>query len=182
MPPKGYSMSMNMHKSFRNFVSLFFWYAIERRLLKAQLFFCITLLCTSTVNAEENLASYPEVGIAVSGIPHLSVGYWWEQKGVRLSGMYLGDEKNELHLNLAYAFSDEESVQHSINLLTSWVVGNDPGADYEYAATGVTYSINYEGLFLEIGLGWPWKDAIGNVSDNFVPMGYLGYIHRFNRK
>ena len=68
-------------------------------------------------------------------------------------------------------------TQHSINLLTSWIAGSDPGADYRYGATGIAYSLNYRGIFLELGLAMPWRDDIGNLAnDPVVPCGYLGYI------
>ena len=97
--------------------------------------------------------------------------------------MYLNDEKKEFHFNIGYALSDTEKLQRSVNLLTSFVVGSDPGADYDYAATGIAYAINYNGFFIELGIGWPWKDDIGNLDDDpVVPIGYLGYVHRFRQK
>lgn len=94
--------------------------------------------------------------------------------------MYLNKDHRELHLNIGYALHDSQKVQHSINLLTSRVVGSDPGADYNFASTGVAYGLNYRGFFLEIGLAVPWRDDIGNLANDVViPCGYLGYIHRF---
>lgn len=97
--------------------------------------------------------------------------------------MYLNEDHNEYHLNFGYALSDSKKVQHGINLLTSWVVGSDPGADYDYAATGIAYSLNYNGFFLELGLGHAWRGDIGNLSnDPIIPVGYWGYIYRFRSK
>ncbi len=144
------------------------------------LLFTVATLCISYAKGDQKSNSYPELGVTLGAIPHLSMGYWWERKGVRVSGMYLNKKRNEFHLNLGYAHVETKRVQRSINVLTSWVVGSDPGADYEYAATGIAYGINYKGFFLELGLGIPWKDDIGNLEgDLVIPIGYLGYIHRF---
>ena len=141
----------------------------------------LTILWANNIRAEEEeKLSYLELGITVGLIVHPGVGYWWGRKGIRLSGMYLNEEHYECHLNFAYALSDSGKVQQSINLLTSRVVGSDPGADYNYTATGVAYSVNYHGFFLEIGLGRPWRDDIGNLADDpLIPVGYWGYLYRF---
>ena len=130
---------------------------------------------------EKNQLSYPEVGITTSGlIIHPSIGYWWKRIGFRLTGMYLSEDHHEFHINIGYWLYDSKKVQHSINLLTSWVAGSDPGANYKYGATGVAYSINYRGFFFEIGLARPWRDELGNLAnDPVVPCGYWGYIYRF---
>ena len=128
--------------------------------------------------------SYPELGITASSlIIHPSIGYWWGRPGLRVSGMYLNEDHNEFHLNLGYVISDSEKVQQSLNLLTSWVTGSDPGADYQYWATGIAYGLNYRGFFFELGLARPWRDDIGNLEgDAFIPCGYFGYIYRFRLK
>lgn len=130
---------------------------------------------------ENNQLSYPEIGITTSFlIIHPSIGYWWGPTGVRFSGMYLKKDHNEFHLNIGYALYDSEKVQHSINILTSWVAGSDPGADYRYGATGIAYALNWRGFFMEIGLAHPWRDDLGNLAnDPVVPCGYFGYIYRF---
>jgi hypothetical protein len=148
-------------------------------------FTVLLILCTGYTTAEGNdHLSYPELGITTSFlIIHPSIGYWWSQTGLRFTGMYLNSDHHEFHLNLGYRLYDSEKVQHSINLLTSWVAGSDPGADYKYGATGIAYSLNYRGLFLELGLARPWKDDIGNLAnDPVVPCGYFGYIYRFRPK
>ncbi len=140
------------------------------------------ILWTSCIRADEkDKLSYPELGITTSLlIVHPSIGYWWDRTGLRFAGMYLNEDHNEFHLNIGYALYDSEKVQHSINLLTSWVAGSDPGADYKYGATGLAYGLNYRGFFLEIGLAHPWRDVLGNLAhDPVVPCGYWGYIHRF---
>ena len=144
-------------------------------------FAAFLMLWASSIRAEENdHLSYPELGITKSLLIHPSIGYWWGRRGLRLTGMYLNKDRHEFHLNLGYAFYDSAKVQHSINLLTSWVAGSDPGADYKYGATGIAYSLNYRGFFLEIGLARPWRDDLGNLAnDPVIPCGYWGYIHRF---
>jgi hypothetical protein len=149
-------------------------------IVKQGIFACwiLFVLWASTLWADENdQQSYPEVGITTSGP---SIGYWWGRTGVRVTGMYINKAHHELHLNLGYAFADSAKVQQSLNLLTSWVVGSDPGADYQYGATGIAYALNYRGFFVEIGLAHPWRDDIGNLeNDPVIPCGYLGYIYRF---
>jgi hypothetical protein len=145
-------------------------------------FAILLILLASNMRAEEKAQrSYPELGITTSSlIIHPSVGYWWGRTGVRFTGMYLNRDHHEYHFNIGYALSDVENVQHSVNLLTSWVAGSDPGADYKYGATGIAYSINYKGAFFELGLARPWRDDLGNLARDFVvPCGYWGYIHRF---
>jgi hypothetical protein len=94
--------------------------------------------------------------------------------------LYINKDYRSFHLNVGYAFYDSKKLQQSINLLTSWVVGSDPGVDYRYAATGIAYSLNYRGLFFEIGLARPWRDDLGNLADDpVIPCGYCGYIYRF---
>jgi len=142
----------------------------------------LSVLWTGRVAAEEgDQLSYPELGITTSSlIVHPSVGYWWGRTGLRLTGMYLNEDHHEYHLNIGYVLRESERTQHSINLLTSWVAGSDPGADYKYGATGVAYSLNYRGFFLELGLAVPWRDDLGNLAgDPVVPCGYWGYVHRF---
>ncbi len=145
-------------------------------------FATLLILWMSNIRAEEKgQLSYPELGITTSFlIINPSIGYWWGRTGVRFSGMYLNKDLHEFHLNIGYGLYDSKKVQHSINLLTSWVVGSDPGADYRYGATGIAYGLNYRGFFLEIGLAHPWRDDLGNLAnDPVVPCGYLGYIYRF---
>ena len=139
------------------------------------------ILMAGNVSADnEQYPSYPELGIMLGLNVHPAVGYWWGRMGIRLSGMYKNKDDREYHLNFAYVLRDTEKVQHSMNVLTSRIVGSDPGADYDFAATGIAYGLNYNGFFLEIGLGVPWRDEIGNVKDDpVVPVGYLGYVHRF---
>ncbi len=142
----------------------------------------LSILRASYVRAEEkDQLSYPELGITTSSlIRHPSIGYWWGRTGLRFTGMYLNKDHHEFHLNIGYGLYDSEKVQHSINLLTSWVAGSDPGADYRYGATGIAYSLNYRGFFLEIGLARPWRDDLGNLAnDPVVPCGYWGYMYRF---
>ncbi|MBN2105521.1 hypothetical protein JW835_15895 [bacterium] len=148
-------------------------------------FTALSIFWVSHIRAEEkDQLSYPELGITTSLlIIHPSIGYWWGRTGLRFTGMYLKKDHHEFHLNIGYGLYDSEKVQHSINLLTSWVAGSDPGADYKYGATGIAYSINYKGFFLEIGLSRPWRDDVGNLAhDPVVPSGYWGYIHRFRNE
>jgi hypothetical protein len=141
----------------------------------------VLMLWAISLRADESEPlSYPELGITKSLLFHPSIGYWWGRIGLRLTGMYLNKDHHEFHVNLGYAFSDSAHVQQSINLLTSWVAGSDPGADYRYGAIGIAYSLNYRGIFVEIGLARPWRDDLGNLADDpVVPCGYWGYIYRF---
>ena len=133
------------------------------------------------IAGEKDQLSYPELGITTSlQIIHPSIGYWWGKKGIRFTGMYLKKDLHEFHFNIGYALYESEKAQHSINLLTSKIAGSDPGADYDYWSTGIAYSLNYRGFFFELGLAYPWKDYLGNLSnDSVVPCGYLGYIYCF---
>jgi hypothetical protein len=145
---------------------------------------CMALLipCTGYVRANEtDQKSYPEVGItATSLIIHPSIGYWFGRIGTRFTGMYLNRDHHEFHFNIGYRLHDTKKTQQSINLLTSWIAGSDPGADYKYGATGIAYGFSYRGLFFELGLAIPWRDDIGNLAnDPVVPCGYLGYMYRF---
>jgi len=116
----------------------------------------------------------------VTGMIKPSVGYWWGRTGLRLTGMYRNEDHYEYHINLGYALKDSNNVQQGINLLTSWIAGRDPGADYRYAATGVAYSLNYKGFFFELGLAHPWRDDLGNLDDDpIIPSGYWGFLYRF---
>ena len=142
----------------------------------------LLILCAGSVRAKEtDHKSYPELGItATSLIIHPSIGYWFGRIGTRFTGMYLSEDHHEFHFNIGYRLHDTDRTQHSINLLTSWIAGSDPGADYKYGATGIAYGFNYRGIFLELGLALPWRDDIGNLAgDPVVPCGYLGYMHRF---
>lgn len=136
------------------------------------------------LKAEKEDLSYPEAGLAFSNvIIHPSLGYWWNHTGVRFTGMYWKKDFHIAHFNLGYALVDTKKVQHGLNLLTSWVVCSDQGADYSFWATGIAYSLNYRGFFLEIGLAHPWKDELGNLAnDPVVPCGYWGYIYRFKAR
>jgi len=148
-------------------------------------FTVLSILWISDIKAgEKSYPSYLELGITTSGLMiHPGIGYWFGRVGFRLTGMYLKKDSHEFHLNLGYMLRSSDKVQHGINLLTSRVVGSDPGADYKYWATGIAYSFNYRGLFIELGLAHPWKDDIGNLADDpVVPCGYLGYVHRFRLK
>lgn len=145
-------------------------------------FTALSILWASYADAGESKhRTYLELGITASSLLiQPSIGFWWGRIGVRFSGMYLNKNHHEFHFNIGYAFYDSDKVQHSINLLTSRVVGRDPGAHYRYSATGIAYSINYRGFFLELGLAHPWRDEIGNLAKNpVIPCGYFGYIYRF---
>ncbi|MBN1781371.1 hypothetical protein JW948_09620 [bacterium] len=97
-----------------------------------------------------------------------------------MSGMYINKDHYECHFNIGYAFYNSKKFQQGINLLTSWVTGSDPGADYQFGATGIAYSLNFRGFFFEIGLARPWRDDLGNLAhDPVIPCGYWGYIYRF---
>ena len=141
----------------------------------------VMMLCTNAYTIEEQTKlSYPEVGITKSLLFRPSIGYWWNRTGVRLSGMYLNEDSHEFQFNFGYAFYDTVKLQQSVNLVTSWVVGSDPGADYRFGATGLSYCINYRGFFFELGLAVPWRDDIGNLeNDPVVPCLSWGYIYRF---
>ncbi len=144
--------------------------------------FAFCLLARGPAHAEDRKSLwYPEAGITTSlNIPYPSFGYWFGRVGLRVSGIYLSNDRYEFYFNAGYAFHDTREVQHSVNLLTSRFSGSDPGADYRYWATGIAYALNYRGFFLEFGLAYPWKDEIGNLeNDPFIPCGYLGYIFRF---
>jgi len=129
--------------------------------------------------------SYPELGVVCSLIMNPTLGYWFGPVGVRVAGMYIGDDHNEFHLNLRYKFSDNENTQQSINLLFERIVGSDPGADYHYTCLGVAYGLNfsikgYRGFFIEMGMAKVLHDNLGNLeNDPFVPCGTFGYIYRF---
>lgn len=88
-------------------------------------------------------------------------------------------------LNLGFKLSDNEKTQQSINLLAGRYVGSDPGADYDFAYTGIAYGLNfsilgYRGLFLELGIARILQDNLGNLADDpFVPSANIGYIYRF---
>jgi len=140
-----------------------------------------TLFITSHLGASEKPSdSYLEMGVTASMFLLPTVGYWKNGIGSRISGMYLDRNHHEYYLNIGYELSDAGDIQHSINILTSRVVGSDPGADYSFAATGLAYGLNYKGFFLEYGLAVPWRDDIGNLARNsIIPSGYWGYIHRF---
>jgi len=141
----------------------------------------VMMLFANTLGAEEQKKlSYPEVGITKSMLFRPSIGYWWNHAGVRFTGMYLNKDLHEFQFNFGYAFYDKVKLQQSINFVTCWVVGSDAGADYRYGASGLSYSINYRGLFFEFGLAMPWRDDIGNLeNDLVVPCLNLGYIYRF---
>jgi len=141
----------------------------------------VMLLSTNAFGIEKQIKlAYPEVGITRSMLFRPSLGYWWNRMGVRLSGMYLNKDSHVFQFNLGYAFYDSVKLQHSANLVTCWVVGSDPGADYRFGATGFSYSINYRGFFFELGLAMPWRDDIGNLEDDpVVPCMSWGYIYRF---
>ena len=96
------------------------------------------VLCASHVCAKEtDQPSYPELGITTTSlIIHPSIGYWFGKIGTRFTGMYLNKDHHEFHFNIGYRLHDTDRTQHSINLLTSWIAGSDPGADYKYGATG----------------------------------------------
>ena len=148
-------------------------------------FAALSIVWAGNITAgEKKQLSYPEVGLTTSfQILHPSAGYWWGRKGIRLTGMYVNKDLHEFHINIGYALYDTKRVQHSINLLTSWIAGSDPGADYKYGATGLAYGLNFRGFFLEMGLARPWRDDLGNLAnDPVVPCGYFGYIYRFRPK
>ena len=156
---------------------------VVSKMVRSMLFAVVSviMLWTNTLGAEEQKKfSYPEVGITKSMLIRPSIGYWWNRTGVRLSGMYLNKDSHEFQSNIGYAFYDKVKLQQSINLVTSWVVGSDPGADYRFGATGLSYCINYRGFFFELGLAVPWRDDIGNLeNDPVVPCLSWGYIYRF---
>ncbi len=142
-------------------------------------FLLISVLLFDLLNAKSD-EQYFEAGITISSLVHPSIGYWKNGAGIRFSGMYQNDAHYEYNINLGYEISENDTMQSAVNLLTSWVTGSDPGAKYHYAATGMAYSINYRGFFVELGLAVPWRDEIGNLSDDFViPCGYFGYLYRF---
>ena len=147
------------------------------------LFFLISsILWANDIKIDKkNYPSYLEFGITNSiCTAQPNIGYWWKRMGFRFSGMYLNKDCHEYNINIGYRLYDSKKVQHSINLLTSWVVGSDPGADYKFGATGIAYSLNYRGFFLELGFARPWRDDIGNLANNpVIPCGYWGYIYRF---
>jgi hypothetical protein len=141
----------------------------------------ITAFHASQVSAQEDhTQSYFELGLTASMLVHPSIGYWWGDRGLRVGGMYLESRHYEFHLNIGHVIKDINNVQHTLNVLTSRIVGSDLGAHYDYSSTGIAYGLNYKGAFLEIGLAVPWQDEIGNLDDDpIIPCGYWGYIYRF---
>ena len=141
----------------------------------------VLILAPEVTGAGKSGTYYREVGITTTIMTtHPSVGFGWHRYSTRLTGMYLGADHYEFHINFGYAFADTGPTQHGVNLLTSWIAGSDPGADYKYAATGLAYSYFNRGFFAELGLAIPWQDQLGNLADDpVVPCGYFGYLFRF---
>ncbi|AEJ61522.1 hypothetical protein Spith_1257 [Spirochaeta thermophila DSM 6578] len=142
---------------------------------------CVLLGGIQPLSATETPPVYPEIGLVLSGcLVNLTLGLWWGPVGIRASGMYWGSNCHQLTLSLGYTLSDTPMFHHSINLTTSQVTGEDPGARYRYWATGLSYSLVYRGLFLELGLLHPWRDEVGNLGHTpVVPHGAVGYLYRF---
>lgn len=160
--------------------------------IAAGLVFCDASLaeggCQKEGLKDMRAASYCETGLTFSSsLITPALGYWFGPIGIRLSGMYLDSEANELHFNAGYKLSDNEKTQHAVNILASKIVGSDPGADYDYSQIGLAYSMNFSimghgGFFFELGLAGVIDDNLGNVEDEpFVPCGSVGYIYRFLR-
>lgn len=140
----------------------------------------ILLLWGQPVSGEDEL-SYPEAGLTFSGLlVQPTFGWWFGRAGIRAGGMFYGSDNYRYFFNLAWAFFDKPNLQQSVNILTSHTVGSDPGADYDFWSTGIAYGINFYGFFLELGIGIPWRDNLGNVKDDpVVPCGCLGYLYQF---
>ncbi len=138
----------------------------------------------STETGPRNLkgTSYFEIG-ANLGFPALlngAVGYWLGPVGLRLSGMYWGDDtqegRNGIQCDIGYKLSDNANTRHS--LAVAGGISREPCCDWSYL--GAVYSLDYKWFFLEIGLG-----KIVEIRREVGPLGsshaivQVGYMHRF---
>lgn len=145
------------------------------------LWLCVLAGAMPALSGAEVSTPTPELGVVLSGgLLNLTLGLWYGPVGIRVSGMYWRSDAHQFTLSLGYALSDTPTFHHCIGLTTSRVAHEDPGARYRYWATGLSYSVTYRGVFLELGLLHPWNDEVGNLQNTpVVPHGAIGYLHRF---
>jgi hypothetical protein len=125
---------------------------------------------------------YLEIG-ANLGWPALingAIGHWFGPIGLRLSGMYWGDEKKDgrsgVQCDVAYKLSDNANTLHS--LAVAGGACRESCCDWSY--WGAAYSLSHKWFFLEVG----WAKRVENRSEarpqgSYQPIIQMGYTHRF---
>ncbi len=109
------------------------------------------------------------------------VGYWLGPVGLRVSGMYWGDDRTEggrngIQGDIAYKLSDSPETLHSFAVVGG--ISRESCCDWSYL--GGAYSLNHKWFFIELGLG-----KIVEIRREVGPLGsiqgivQIGYTHRF---
>ncbi|MFH1052671.1 MAG: hypothetical protein V1779_17255 [bacterium] len=125
---------------------------------------------------------------------NLNAAGWYQFLGIGISGMYLGNDRYGIQGNLKIKISDNYNRCHSISFLLyktyRSIPNTQPKAPYyidedisDMQVYCITYNLNYNGFWLEIGPGmnfWYTKNNNG-IADNWFPFFafQIGYVHRF---
>ena len=126
--------------------------------------------------------SYLEIGANLGFPPALLngvVGYWFGPVGLRVSGMYWGDDRTEGGMNgiqceIGYKLADNANTLHSFAV----VGGTSRESCCDWSYLGGAYSLNHKWFFLELGLGKIVEIRRGRLG-SFHGILQIGYMHRF---
>jgi hypothetical protein len=151
--------------------------------LSAVFFFCICFLVSAQEEKQpekftDNLLF--EFG-GVFGTPaflNAVAGCWFDQYGVRISGMYLGSIYG-IQLNIGYQLSQKKNIRHLIGIAAA--KSKEPGSEFYFA--GPFYNLNVRNFFLETGVNWVFHIEKGDFDR--VPIWIflqIGYVHLLELK
>ena len=146
-----------------------------RYAVKFSVVFLIGLVSTPHIYAQKLIDlkedSYQEIGINI-GTPaalNAAFGYWFNSVGLRVSGMYYGQETNGVQLNLGLRLSDNFKRRHALFIIRgASKIDND-----EWTFLGLVYNLNFKGFFLETGLTF----GEGDYSKPQIAL-QIGYMRR----
>ena len=122
------------------------------------------------VPAEPSPGNHSELGVAV-GTPaflNIIVGQWFDQWGLRVSGMTYGANMRGIHLYAGFEFIRDGDHRHCIGLMGgTWHYTHN---DWKFL--GPAYDLYIGGFFMEFGIGW----GKGTYMANQVNWQF-GYTH-----
>ena len=123
---------------------------------------------------------YPVFGMTI-GTPaalNLVWGYYFENYGIRCSGLYL-DTVSGIQLNALRKLKETPNFLQNASILagSAFTINNEDRIEKYWNYIGVGYDLNWYGFFFELDI------TVGSGSYSSPQMGLqIGYVHRYNKK
>ncbi|MEO1259947.1 MAG: hypothetical protein AAFZ15_14230 [Bacteroidota bacterium] len=136
-------------------------------------------------------SSYTELGLTygLPGILNFNIGHWFGRTGVRVSGMYYGEDFAGIQLHVGYKLSDNNRQRHSVGFSYGRMgsLANEGGGlgyaglVYNYTGPALAIKRRHHAFFAEIGYGRYFETGNEGADGvaSFGPILQVGFLHRF---